>query len=504
MITRRELTEEDYLAILRRRKWWLLLPLLVGPGLAMAIYYFIPAQYTSKTVVLVQQQKVPDEYVRSVISDDLNSRLASMQEQILSRSRLEPILTRFGLYQRKQLSMEQRVEQFRKDILVAPLHSVPGARAGITGFSISVKAGEPHMAQEICSEISSMFLSENLRARERRAKGTTEFLRTQLETAKNGLDEQDAKLAVFQRKYMGRLPDQEQTSFSMLTSLNTQAESLNQNYSQDAQQKAYLESMLSQELATWKSTQAPEIKLNNGDQPLRQAESELAALQAKYMDEHPDVQRKKYEIAQLKAKLAEHKVENGGRTTAPTQEPPQIRQLRAQLSALDGAMARNRVQAEEVQRKIRAYEARIELTPMVQEEYKKLTRDYQTALQFYNDLLTKKNQSEMATDLEKQQQGEQFTVMDPPNLPATPTSPQKPLFVGAGVLAGLLFGLGSVVLLEFNDKTLRSEEDVVHCLQLPILGELPDLPMTVRAKSGDLQRKRPASRISADARNQHV
>jgi len=130
-------------------------------------------------------------------------------------------------------------------------------------------------------------------------------------------------------------------------------------------------------------------------------------------------------------------------------------------------------QQEDIQKQIALYQARVQSSPAVEQEYKELTRDYQTALDFYNDLLKKRDQSAMASDLDRSQQGEQFRVLDPANYPSTPTFPKMPFFVGGGFAGGLALGLGLSLLLEMQDTSLRSERDVELALRLPVLALIP-------------------------------
>ena len=477
----RQLTVGEYLAILRRRMWWIIVPAVLGPIIGYGISLKLPSRYTSQTLVLVEEQKVPESFVKPVITDLLEQRLATMQEQILSRSRLQPIVERFGLYaDQPRLSIDDKIELTRKATEVKPVRADFGS-PGIEGFYVSFTAQNARLAQQVCGELTSMFMEENLRVREQRAQGTTDFLGSQLEDAKRGLDEQDAKLATFKRKYIGQLPGEDQGNFNMLNSLNSQLDAATQALNQLQQNRTYTESMLSTQLQSWQNLQA-----NNGssatpetlDQQLAKDQEQLSALESKYTETHPDVVRLKNDIAQLKKKIQE---QGATAKAAPKEqprtgpEPAQVQQLRAQLVGMQQAIRDKEKEQARIQQQIQVYQARIQLSPVVEEEYKQLTRDHESALEFYNDLLKKKNQSEMATDLEKRQEGEQFRVLDPPNLPERPTFPKRPLFAAGGLGAGFALGLVIVFLLEFTKKSIRNEKDVLFYLQLPTLATIPDL-----------------------------
>jgi len=174
MLGHRELTMQDYTGILKRRFWLILTSALLLLGVGIAISYMIPPQYVSQTLVLIEQQQVPEDYVKPVVNEDLNSRLASMREQILSRSRIEPIVERFDLYAGNKASMDDRIDMTRKAIGITPIPS--GQSRGMPGFYITFKARDAHTAQQVCGEITSLFVSANLSAREESAEGTTDFL----------------------------------------------------------------------------------------------------------------------------------------------------------------------------------------------------------------------------------------------------------------------------------------------------------------------------------------
>jgi polysaccharide chain length determinant protein (PEP-CTERM system associated) len=476
----RELTLADYRDILRRRYAWLMIPTLVVPVVVFLISLKLPERYVSQTLVLVEQQKVPDSFVKPVVNEDLAGRLATMQEQILSRTRLQPIIERFGLYKNEGLSADEMVDRMRKSIVVTPIKQDPNARAGsgMPGFYVSFTASSARMAQQVCGEIVSMFLTENLKVREQSAQGTTDFLRNQLQDAKQALDEQDAKLAAFQKRYVGQLPGEQQTNFSLLGSLNAQLEATNQNLNQLEQQKTYTETLLTAQEGNSQTTASGESP-HTLQQQIDATRVQLYTAEAKYTPQHPDVIRLKKDLETLQARAAEVEARatdaKSPKAEVPAHVSDQILQLRAQLKSLEQAVRDKKAEQQHLKDAISGYQSRLEQAPAVDQQMKTLTRDYQTALQFYNDLLAKKNQSEMATDLERRQQGEQFSILDPPNLPDAPTFPNRPLLTGAGLGGGLALGLCIVAILEMRESVVRTERDVKFYLALPTLATVPDL-----------------------------
>ena len=258
MLGHRTLELDDLLAILKRRRYWVFIPAVLGPILALLMASFLPKQYTSKTLVLVEDPRVPVDIVKPIMSDSLNRRLSTMQEQILSRTRLIPVIERFGLFKLDagRVPAEDLVARLRKSITVEPVQPMASSDArGIQGFTISFTGDNPQLAQQVCAEITSMFIGENLKSREQAAVGTTEFLASQLAESKRVLDGKDATLAEFKRRYMGQLPEQEKGNLEILMSLRNTLAATTEALSRARQDKSFTDSMLSQQVTAWRATQ---------------------------------------------------------------------------------------------------------------------------------------------------------------------------------------------------------------------------------------------------------
>jgi polysaccharide chain length determinant protein (PEP-CTERM system associated) len=487
MLGHRELTMQDYVGILKRRFWLILTSAILLLGVGIGLSYILPPQYVSQTLVLIEQQKVPENYVKPVVTEDLGGRLASMKEQILSRSRLEPIITKFNLFAGSNNTMDDRIDQTRKAIQITPILSSQASH-GMPGFFITFKAQDARIAQQVCGEITSLFVSENLNAREQSAEGTTDFLKQQLADSKRNLDEQDAKLAVFQQKYFGKLPEQEPSNANTLQALTTQLDAATQSLNRMQQNETFLEAMISQQTHEQQGTEPVSgISVDERRTQLKALIAQKQELEALYTPDHPDVVAISRKIADLQSEIAHAPAESApGNSVANRPDPPQLQQLKAQLRGVQQSVASTKQEQARIQQQVRTYEARIESSPLVEEEYKQVTRDHDTALQFYNSLLTKMNESSMATALEQRQQGEQFHVMDAPNLPDTPIFPNPFLFAGGGFAVGLLLGLALAALLEYRDTSLRNERDIWAFTKLPTLGiisHIDGLPQPAQAGS---------------------
>jgi polysaccharide chain length determinant protein (PEP-CTERM system associated) len=476
MLGHRALTLQDYTTILKRRWWIIAIPAIIFPIVGFGITFLVQPEYLSQTLVLVEQQKVPESYVKAVVTEDLNGRLATMKEQILSRSRLQPIIERFNLFANSKLSMDDRIDLTRKNIGIAGIQSEIARTNGLPGFYISFKASDPRTAQLVCGEIQSLFVSENLNDRAASAAGTTDFLKQQLADAKAKLDEQDEKLRKFQQTYVGKLPGAESSNINMLTTLNTQLDATTQALTRLEQNKTYLESMASLQ----QQNQTAQMGEHGGGTPegrqseLQQLLAQETDLTSRYTDDYPDVVSVRRKIRELREQIAKAPAPVASTTAAaPT---PKLAdslgalQLRTQLHSMDQEIAMKKRDQASIQTQLHLYQERVASSPEVEEEYKAITRDNQTAQTFYDELLNKIQTAKMAVDLEKRQQGEQFRVMDEPNLPESPSSPKRGVYVSGGLAAGIFLGLLIVGSLEYLDTAVRSERDIWAFTKLPTLG----------------------------------
>lgn len=470
MLGHRELTMRDYAGILKRRIWLILASAILFLGIGLGVSYNLPPQYMSQTLVLIEQQKVPENYVKPVINEDLNGRLASMREQILSRSRIEPIITRFDLFGGNKHTMDDRVDMTRKAIGINPIPYNASSR-GMPGFFITFKAQDARTAQQVCGEITSLFVSENLNAREQSALGTTDFLKQQLEDSKRNLDGQDARMAVFETKYLGRLPSQGPANSNTLQALTAQLDVATQTISRLQQNETFTETLIAQQPPGSTSIDPVTGTSESALQAqLKDAIKQEQDMETLYTPDHPDILAMKRRIAHLRAEIArETSAPAKAGTTVNSSDSPQLLQLKTQLRAIKMSIASAKQDQARIEAKVRTYESKIESSPMVEEEYKQITRDHETALQFYNSLLAKMNESSMATALEHRQQGEQFRVMDAPNLPEEPYFPNRRMFAGGGLAFGLFLGLLVAALLEYRDTSVRNERDIWAFTKLPTL-----------------------------------
>jgi polysaccharide chain length determinant protein (PEP-CTERM system associated) len=320
-----------------------------------------------------------------------------------------------------------------------------------------------------------MFLEQNARERKQQANQTTSFLSKQVEEARKNLNDQDTKLAQFKRQFLGSLPEEAQSNLNILTGTNAQLEANTQALSRAHQDKAFNESLLGQQQANWKASQTGQNP-ETAELQLVALQDQLTSLQARYTSEHPDVIKLKNQIAELKIRLAEAPKNNpsaNGSAPAAAAEPPQIQQLRAKLRQDDIIIADLTKRQGQIQDQIHQLQSRIQASPMIEQQLKELTRSYQTAQDFYNDLLKRRQNAGVAGDLESQLESEQFRVYDPPSLPDQPTFPKKIIFAGGGLGGGFALGLGILYLIAIGDRSIHTERDVELALKLPVLALVP-------------------------------
>jgi polysaccharide chain length determinant protein (PEP-CTERM system associated) len=483
----REITLSEAKRALRSYWWTLPISVVVCGALGVLAATVLPKHYTSQTLVLVDQPTVSADYVKPVVTEDLNRRLSSMQEQILSRARLMPLIEKFNLQRgdERTVYIDELVGKLRKDVTVKPMEATPGTDShGLPGFYISVTFDNPVLAQHICEEITSMLINQNAQEREQQARRTTSFLSDQLLEAKRKLDEQDAKLASFKQQYLGSLPEEEQTNLSLLTGMNAQLEANVQALSRAQQDKAFSESLLSQQESNSNLAQGGQKSAETAEVQLSAMQDQLASLRARYTPDHPDVVKMERQLQELQSRLSATPKENkAGQVPSPVILSAESQRLHAKVRQDELNISELSKLQEHIQDQIRQLQERLQASPVVEQRFKEITRNYQTALDFYNDLLKKRTQSVMASDLEHEQDSEQFRILDPPSLPDKPSFPKRSYFAGGGAGLGLALSFGLMYLMVIKDKRMYTEGDVQARLNLPVLALVPKLRIVETKKA---------------------
>ena len=475
---------QQVFGIIRRRRWHFLLPFFVGWLIVWGMSWFLPSIYRSGTLILVEQPSVPEKLVASNIDTDIQRQLDSISQQILSRTRLLQIIERLNLYpaDRKRKTPDELVEVMRKDI---DIELVRGDDKKLSSFNIYYTYSDPHMTQQATSELANLFIAENLEQRQIRSENTTKFLEEQLDQSREKLAEQEARVREFKDKHIGELPSQTQSNLQILGGLQTQLQAQEDSLNRAKQQNTYLESLLNQyrALEHGKSGDGGAGGLATIDQELDHLKAQLADLTSHYTDKHPDVRKTKEQIARLE-KTRERVVAemNSGTKSAPDSSTASLEPKSAPMLDLESQLKANRIeitsrQAEikQMQAQIYEYQGRLNRAPVMEQQFADITRDYDQSKANYDSLLAKKNQSEMATDLEKTQQAEHFSMLDPPNLPVKPYKPNRLQLCGLGLIVGIVLGGFSAAGSEMIGGKVHSEREIKKIVPYEIFAEIPVL-----------------------------
>ncbi len=499
----------DYFEILLRRKWYIIIPFFIVV-LAVSIYSFAaPKSYRATTLILVTPQKVPADYVRPTITSRIEDRLQSIGQEIMSRTRLEQVISEFKLYQEeaRSLAPEEIVELMRKDTSV----QIRG-REGY--FTISYTGKDPRTVTIVTNKLASLFIEENLKLREQQAQGTTEFLSLELNATKAKLDEQEKSITQFKRQFMYELPDQRESNLSILGKLQQQLQTVNDALRSAQDRKLIIQkqltemrnmaAMLTEQAATTTgqegtavsspttSSALPKPKIGDPDElRLEKLKSHLSELETKYKEKHPDILVTKKRIAELGQKIEKNKAatrESEGEAAGPgipkeekkggkmeAGVDPFYKEMEGQLAATDLEIKRLKDEESKTKAKVGEYQARIENIPVREMAMANLARDYQNTKETYHSLLKKNQEAQQAENLERRQKGEQFKVIDPARIPEKPFSPNIPRNLLFGVLLGMGLGFGMAFSREQMDRSFKDAEDLEATLGFKVLANIPKI-----------------------------
>jgi len=491
VIPGKKYTPEDLLDIAKRRKWLILLPLVVVSSATFVMARLTPNLYRSETVILVVPQQIPESYVRATVTSRIEDRLQSISQQILSRTFLERIILDYDLYPkaRKTTVMENIVDNMRrKDISIDPIKG--------DAFRVSYVSGNPQIAMKVTERLASLFIEENRRDREILADGTNQFLESQLEDARRRLAEHEKKVEEYRRRYSGELPTQVDSNLQVIQNTQLQVQALVDSIDRDRDRLVILERSLADARAT-----AAEPKPDGGGtsgQPagdasspadqLESARRALRALETRLTPEHPDVIRARHQVRDLEARQPAVTATAGTpapvvhQSAAEVSLKARLRNLESESQNLEKQIAKKEAEERRLRGVMATYQARVESAPARESDLIALTRDYTTLKDVYTTLLTKREDSKVAANLERRQAGEQFRVLDAARVPERPFSPNRLQMNLVGAMAGLALGVGLVLLLEYLDTSLRTDDDVVMAVSLPVLAMIPLMTTSIEER----------------------
>lgn len=479
---------QQIVGIVRRRHMLFLIPLLCGWLLVWGASWVLPARYRSSTLILVEQPTMPKDYVTPNVNDDLQDRLRSITQQILSRTRLLHIIEQQNLYSdahAANLNPDDKVERMRKDI---EIELVRDNQDRVNAFNVSYQSRNPLVAQQVTSELTNLFISENLEVRQQQSEDTTKFLESQLETARKTLSDQEGRIREFKGEHVGQLPTQVGSNLQILSGVQAQLQAEEDALNTAKQQRVYLETLVSQNRsmpASSKGDGAPPTGLAAIDQDLAALRVKLADLSSHYTDRHPDVRKVKEEIArtekmrsqviaQMKANAAAGSDTNSA-DAAPADPSSPLAQLQGQVQANRVEIANREQAIKDLEAKVNDYQGRLNQEPVREQQLADLTRGYDQSKANYDELLKKKNESAMATSMELLQQGERFRVIDPPSLPVKPDFPNRLKFCAIGLGVGLAFGTLVAGAFEMLDDKIYDEKQFARLLPVAVISEIPSI-----------------------------
>jgi polysaccharide chain length determinant protein (PEP-CTERM system associated) len=482
---------DDYIEIMRRRIWYLVIPFVLIILGTVLFVIFAPRLYKATTLVLVSPQQVPEAFVHSTVTTRIEERLASIAQEVMSRTRLERVIAEFHLYQKesRNLSKEEIVEKMQKDIKV----ELPTKRDEKGFFTISYIGTDPTVVTSVTNRLTSLFIEENLLIREKQATGTTEFLTSELTTTKTKLDQLEAALSQYKRQHMGELPEQRDTNLRILEQIQLQSQRVGENLRAAQDRKLYIQKQLSDlELpisasggggtpagketrvssgrssasSTALSKTSPIPEMGGSYESQKDAQNrQLDELTSKYTDSHPDVIAAKKKLAELEKKKETYNVKND----------PRHKVLNNQLTLTDIEIKRFRSEEAQISNQMNHYRGRIENVPSREQEMASLVREYQNTKETHELLMKKSQDAQQAENLERRQKGEQFRVIDPARLPEKPFSPDIPkvLLIGLALSIGCSFGLAFIR--EQMDRSFHDAGDAEVTLGLRVLATIPKI-----------------------------
>jgi polysaccharide chain length determinant protein (PEP-CTERM system associated) len=487
------LTPAEIIKSLLRRPLWFLAPVVLCTAASWGILRVVPPVYRASTLVMVEKQKVPSDYVKATVTSDMDERLKTMEQQITNRDNLERIIRELKLYPHeiRDSSLEDVVDKMReRDLAVQRQGDV---------FRIYYRNRNPVVAADVANRIAELFIDENLRLRENQAQGTSSFLETELGQTKLKLEQQEARIAAFKQRFMGQLPEQRDTNLQGVTQLQAKLEMNMDALDKAETRKIFLQRQISELLlqpAVSPLSSASQMTAGGHGSPagpaaptrLDQLRAELLELRGRYTDRHPDVIRTRSEIARLEAleraneASAAATAANAANATnaaseapAPVPSRPRVDPaLRAQLDAVDMEIKGIQAERQRTLDDISRYQARLENVPRVEQDLLSLTRDYDNIKKSYDELLSKRIEARLAENLEKSRQGEQFTILEKAVPPSDPYAPNPLLFLGGGLVLGSLAGLGAALFREQTDATCADAGSLQEAFPgVPVLATVP-------------------------------
>jgi polysaccharide chain length determinant protein (PEP-CTERM system associated) len=465
----------DYIAILKRRKMQLIIPagiiLLLSIGLAIGL----PSIYRAEATILIEQQEIPSELVRSTVTSFAGERIQVINQRVMTTENLGKIIEDYGLYAdaRENSSITALAEALQEDIELDMISAdVVDPRSGrpttaTIAFTLAYSNTDPQIARKVTNELVSLYLDENLRQRTQSALETSSFLSAEARRLNQEISELEESLATFKEKNVNNLPELQQLNIQLMERNERELSSTTQQIRNLEERKIYLQSELAQVSPTTDIYNSSGNRVMGVEDRLRALQAEYLALATRYTDDHPTLIKMKGEIEVLQNELGA----NPRRNTQS--DNPAYLQLQTQLQAAEAELISLKNIREELKGKINDFEDRLVQSPQVEREYLNLTRDYENALVKYQEVKAKQLEAQLAESLERERKGERFSLIEPPQLPEEPDKPNRIAILFLGFVFSLSGGLGNVIIRENIDQSINDRKGVIEVAHAPPLAIIP-------------------------------
>jgi polysaccharide chain length determinant protein (PEP-CTERM system associated) len=456
----------DYLNAIIHYRLVALCAFAIGAVIVAWTVLTLPDVYESTTLIMVEPQEVPQNYVKATVTTRIEERLNALNQEVLSRTRLEAIIRDLDLFRDmrdKETPSERIVEAMRRKIRVQVF-------SRDNAFRISYEADNPTVAQQVTARVAGLYIDENLRIREERVSGTTDFLENELAKVKNQLEKQEAAIQAFKQRHMGELPEQRETNMRALEGQRMELQTVTLALSAATERKLLIERQIAQAQVPVQSVGGPAVAADPRSQ-LAALVTKLQELRSRYTTQHPDVTALERQIERARAQLGLEADGAEGSGGARALVPSDLARARNEVYV---EIARLQAQKQEIEKRIEMYEARVENAFVREQELLLLTRDYSVTKTKYQTMLDKKLEAQLSQSLERRQKGERFRILDPASRPEAPVRPNRQMLLLLGLAGSLGIALALPILLWYLDTSFHVADDLA-AYSLPVLAVIPQL-----------------------------